>query len=69
MVVLSCLLYISTDTVCQSYNRTGHNGHLERTCLSGNRYIVVGVQMSRHGLGTSSLENVCTNGIGDIVLG
>ena len=68
MVVLICLLSVSTDTVFQSYNRTGHNGHRERTCLSGKGYIVVGGKMSRHGLGKSSPENVCTNRIGDIVL-
>ena len=34
MVVFSCLLSVSY-TECQSYNRIGHNGHEERTYLSG----------------------------------
>ena len=27
IVVLSCLLYVLTDTACKPYTRTGHNGH------------------------------------------
>ena len=57
MVILSCLLSVSTDTACQSYNRTGNNGHQERTCLSGNRCRVVGGKMSLHGSGASYPEN------------
>ena len=94
MVVFSCLLSVSY-TACNLYSITGHNGHLEHTCLSGKQVhncrrtddpswigdIVLGERINQQDWGhsprrmyaptvsgTQSLENVCTNRIGDIFL-
>ena len=56
MVVFSCLLSVSY-TACQSYNRTGHNGHLE-----------LGERTHQWDRGHSPQITYAATGIGDIVL-